>query len=41
MNGMNPKVNGYLRKNKKWQEELEKLRRIILDCQLTEWKGIG
>jgi uncharacterized protein YdeI (YjbR/CyaY-like superfamily) len=36
MNGMNPKVDGYLRKNKKWQEELEKLRRIILDCQLTE-----
>jgi uncharacterized protein YdeI (YjbR/CyaY-like superfamily) len=36
MRGMNPKVNGYLRKNKKWQEELEKLRRIILDCQLTE-----
>jgi uncharacterized protein YdeI (YjbR/CyaY-like superfamily) len=36
MNGINPKVNGYLRKNKKWQEELEKLRRIILDCQLTE-----
>jgi hypothetical protein len=28
MNGLNPKVNGYLRKNKKWQQELEKLRRI-------------
>jgi uncharacterized protein YdeI (YjbR/CyaY-like superfamily) len=36
MNRMNPKVDGYLRKAKKWQEELEKLRMIILDCQLTE-----
>ena len=33
---MNPKVDGYIRKNKKWQEELQKLRMIILDCQLTE-----
>ncbi len=33
---MNPKVDGYLRKAKKWQEELAKLRMIILDCQLTE-----
>jgi uncharacterized protein YdeI (YjbR/CyaY-like superfamily) len=33
---MNPKVDGYLRKNKKWQKELEKLRKILLDCQLTE-----
>jgi len=36
MTGMNPKVNGYLRKSKQWQEELQKLRTIILDCQLTE-----
>jgi uncharacterized protein YdeI (YjbR/CyaY-like superfamily) len=36
MNGMSPKVDGYLRKAKKWQEELKALRRIILDCQLTE-----
>jgi uncharacterized protein YdeI (YjbR/CyaY-like superfamily) len=36
MNRMNPKVDGYLRKAKKWQEEMEKLRMIILDCQLTE-----
>ena len=36
MNKMNPKVDGYLRKAKKWQEEMDKLRRIILDCQLTE-----
>src|ERR1700687_4589663 len=31
-----PRVDGYLRRAKKWQEELEKLRMIILDCQLTE-----
>jgi uncharacterized protein YdeI (YjbR/CyaY-like superfamily) len=36
MNSMNPKVDEYLSKNTKWQEELEKLRTIILDCQLTE-----
>jgi uncharacterized protein YdeI (YjbR/CyaY-like superfamily) len=36
MNRMNPKVDRYLRKSKKWQKELEKLRMIILDCQLTE-----
>jgi uncharacterized protein YdeI (YjbR/CyaY-like superfamily) len=33
---MNPKVDGFLRNAKKWQKEFEKLRRIILDCQLTE-----
>jgi uncharacterized protein YdeI (YjbR/CyaY-like superfamily) len=33
---MNPKVDGYLRKAKKWQEEFKKLRRIILGCGLTE-----
>ena len=33
---MNTKVDIYLSKAKKWQEELEKLRMIILDCQLTE-----
>ncbi len=36
MNRMNPKVDGYVRKHKKWQEELQKLRTIILDCPLTE-----
>jgi len=39
---MNPKVDEYLRKAKKWQVELGKLRTIILDCQLTEelkWKN--
>ncbi len=33
---MNPKVDFYFSKSKKWQEELKKLRLIILDCQLTE-----
>src|SRR5712692_9769547 len=36
MNRMNPKVDVFLSKAKKWQEELEKLRMIILDCGLTE-----
>src|ERR1700733_2221553 len=36
MSKMNPKVDGYLRKSKEWQEELQKLRAIILDCGLTE-----
>jgi uncharacterized protein YdeI (YjbR/CyaY-like superfamily) len=35
-NRMASEVDLYLRKAKKWQEELEKLRRITLDCQLTE-----
>ena len=33
---MNPKVNFYFDKAKKWQEELRKLRTIVLDCGLTE-----
>ena len=33
---MNPKVDFYFEKADKWQEELEKLRIIALDCQLTE-----
>ncbi len=36
MNKMNPKVDVYLSKAIKWREELERLRMIILDCQLTE-----
>lgn len=36
MNRMNPQVDAYLRKAKPWQAEMQKLRRIILDCQLTE-----
>jgi uncharacterized protein YdeI (YjbR/CyaY-like superfamily) len=33
---MNPKVDLFISKAKKWQQEFEKLRMIILDCQLTE-----
>jgi len=33
---MNPKVDFYFNKGKKWQEELEQLRIIVLDCGLTE-----
>ncbi|MGD0037548.1 MAG: YdeI family protein [Bacteroidota bacterium] len=33
---MNPKADFFFSKAKKWQEEFEKLRMIILDCQLTE-----
>lgn len=33
---MNPKVDEFLRKAKKWKEEFEKLRDIVLDCELTE-----
>jgi len=32
----NPKVDAYFSTVKKWQEEFEKLRRIVLDCPLTE-----
>jgi len=35
-NKMNPKVDEYLSKAKKWKEESEKLRNIVLDCELTE-----
>jgi uncharacterized protein YdeI (YjbR/CyaY-like superfamily) len=33
---MNPKVDGFLSRAKKWQQEMKKLRTIILDCPLTE-----
>jgi uncharacterized protein YdeI (YjbR/CyaY-like superfamily) len=33
---MNPKVDQFISREQKWQEEFEKLRMIILDCQLTE-----
>ena len=33
---MNPKVDGFLRKAKKWRDEFEKLRKVCLDCGLTE-----
>lgn len=36
MNRMNPKVNFFFSKGKKWEEEFEKLRMIILDCGLIE-----
>jgi uncharacterized protein YdeI (YjbR/CyaY-like superfamily) len=36
MSNLNPKVDGFLRRSKKWRGEVEKLRTIILDCQLTE-----
>lgn len=33
---LNPKVDEFLGKAKKWKEEYEKLRTIVLDCELTE-----
>jgi uncharacterized protein YdeI (YjbR/CyaY-like superfamily) len=33
---MNPKVDFYFNKARKWQEEQEQLRIIVLDCGLTE-----
>ena len=33
---MNPKVDAFLSRAKKWPKEFEKLRMIALDCQLTE-----
>ena len=33
---MNPKVDFFFRKAKKWQEEFEKLRMIVLECGLAE-----
>jgi uncharacterized protein YdeI (YjbR/CyaY-like superfamily) len=36
MNRMNPNVDGLLKKAKKWQEEFETLREIVLDSPLTE-----
>jgi uncharacterized protein YdeI (YjbR/CyaY-like superfamily) len=35
-NGMNPKVDAFLRESDQWQKEFETLRGILLDCQLTE-----
>lgn len=32
----NPKVDEFIRKAKKWRQEFERLREIVLDCQLTE-----
>lgn len=36
MSKMNPQVDGYIRKNKQWQDELNALRKIILGFPLTE-----
>jgi len=36
MNSMNPKVDEFISKAKKWQEEYRALRKIVLDCELTE-----
>ncbi len=36
MNRMNPKVDGYLKRAKKWQEEMRRLRSIVLASELTE-----
>ncbi len=33
---MNPKVDFFFKKPKKWQTELEQLRTIVLDCHLNE-----
>ncbi len=32
----NPKVDEFLSKAKKWKEEYETLRNIVLDCELIE-----
>lgn len=36
MNKTNPRVDGYLRRTKQWQEEFAKLRAIVLGCGLIE-----
>lgn len=36
MDRTNPKVDEFIQKSKEWQEEFEKLRTVLLDCQLTE-----
>ena len=33
---MNPKVDSYLSSQKKWREEMEQLRTLVLDCNLVE-----
>ncbi|WP_129688583.1 YdeI/OmpD-associated family protein [Gottfriedia acidiceleris] len=35
-NNMHPKVEAFLLRAKKWQEEFYKLREIVIDCELTE-----
>lgn len=33
---MNPKVDDFLNRAKRWQQEMEELRTVLLDCGLTE-----
>ncbi len=33
---MNPKVDFYFKKEQRWQEEVKKLRMIVLDSEVTE-----
>ncbi len=36
MKKTNPSVDGYIRKNKEWENELNELRKIVLDTELVE-----
>ena len=36
MSERTPQVDGYIRKNKQWRDELEQMRSIALDAGLTE-----
>lgn len=36
MNRLNPKVDAFINKEKKWLQEFKKLREILLECDLTE-----
>jgi uncharacterized protein YdeI (YjbR/CyaY-like superfamily) len=36
MTKRNPKVDGFLKKTTKWRDEFEKLRKVCLNCGLTE-----
>lgn len=36
MNGANPKADWYFEKEEQWKDEIAELRKIVLDCGLTE-----
>lgn len=36
MNKTNPSVDGYIRKSKEWRDVLQRLREVVLSCDLTE-----
>lgn len=36
MSGINPRIEEFFKKNGKWHEEYNKLREIVLDCELDE-----